>query len=210
MGDLSAMVVIQTARGNYLPLRPPPKLIDEPAAGFTVQRRHVLALERLNRRLMGAYAENVPIHLEFVDRVPVVVLVHLEAGRQKNAFRMHVHFVRVRRHVIGALTVKVGGCDNRLAGRLPKLLDRFGNTLEFAQPAAAQAAEFQDDSFDAGVVFRELQAVNDVLDQRLRFGVVEQFRQRPVIRVAFQLLNQRTHRRNHQRRAIGQTRRRRR
>ena len=110
---------------------------------------------------------------------------------------MHVHLIRMRRQVISALSVVVGSRDYRLAAGL-KIIDGVANPLQLAQPATRHRRQVQYDRLDAAVGFRIVESVDDILNQRLRLLLAQQFLQRPVVGIASQLINKVADRTNDQ------------
>ena len=95
---------------------------------------------------------------------------------------MQVDFICVSGQVVTPLTHEIGARDHRFAGCL-EILDSDRDTLQFAEPGAQHPAELEIHDFDAIVMFRVVQCIDDILHQSLWTPVIEQLFHGAIVRI---------------------------
>ena len=106
---------------------------------------------------------------------------------------MHEHRVRMRRKIVARLRKVVTAGNDRFSG-CTKLLHCRGNALQIAERGTTHGTELQVHDLGPIVGGCILQRVDDILHQGLRWRVTDQFSQRAIIRIAIQLVDERTDR----------------
>ena len=188
-------------RGHVVLVRAPEGA--EPDQAFLAfGRRHVVAAEHLDRRLVLADAEHVPVDRELVDRVLDEHAVAGEAVDVGDAVRIEVDLVGAGREVVLALVVEVAVGDDRLAA-LAEGLDCVGHVPELGEAGPAHAAEIEVQRADALVVLAGLDRVDQVAQQCFARQLAQALGQRALERVTAQLLDDRSLRGDDQRGPVG-------
>jgi hypothetical protein len=161
----------------------------EPGAAFlALGRRHVVAAECLDGRLVLTDAEHVPVDRKLVDRVLEIEPVVLVALDERDTARVEVDLVGVRREVILALIVVVGVRDDRLAARAEPV-DRFAQLGELGDPCTLEPAEVEVQRPDAVIVRGGFDRFDEVAQQRLRGLAPQTLRNRALDGIALELLD---------------------
>ena len=114
---------------------------------------------------------------------------------------MHEDVVCLGREVVLIARVTIAHRDDTFAALL-EASELAGDLLQLAQTRARQPVEIEHDHFDALVVARGAEPVDDVAHERLLPGRTLRFGDRALERVAAQLIDQRALRRDDERRGI--------
>jgi hypothetical protein len=146
-----------------------PEIAHPLEVGLARLRRHRIGEVGLDCRLVLADAEDVPVHLEAIERVLEVQVVAAEAGDRDLAHAVHVDLVGVGREVVCGLRVVVGGGDDRLALGLEGG-ERRADLLQLADAGRLELAEIEHQDVDALIVAGALDGLDEIAQQRLLLG----------------------------------------
>ena len=103
---------------------------------------------------------------------------------------MHIDFISMCRQVIARLTKEIGTRNHRLA-RFSEFLQRCSDAAQLTQSTTQDCTQLKMHSHYAIVSLCESERIDDILDQRLWRGIIDQLSERPIIGIAIQLIDQR-------------------
>jgi hypothetical protein len=172
----------QVARRARLAPIGQPQVVEPLEVGFLGRRRHVVALERLDRRLVFTDAEDVHVHAELVEAFLEVVLVDVQALEQHDTHRIQRDGVGLGCDEVRGLVVVRAVRIHRLAGGAEHL-DGGGQLLDLREARAPHLVELQHRERHARILGALLEREGHVAHGGLRRRIAGQLLEEALRRV---------------------------
>jgi hypothetical protein len=175
-----------------------PKRVEEHSRGFLILRRHVVARDRLDERLVFPDGPDVVVDVELVEQRFEIRQEPAVTIDEHEPHRVHVDVVGLRGQIVLIAREAVADCDDGFAALL-EACELGCYLLQLAQARPGHRVKVENDRLDPLVVSRGTQRVDDVAHESFLQRRSLRSSERALQRVAGELVDEHAARLNDER-----------